>query len=390
MNYFLDNALAKGTETKYLSQAHAYTTWAKLNSLWVNGYVLCPTTEDLVAYCSYLATPGTTPEGKTRKALKYGTIKGHLTGIGSYWHSMTGVDPCKDQFTGSLPPVLRSVLRGIRRTQIRSKKTAEPLTTDRLKLVIASTSRMSNRRAFKVGYDDLLLNASSSTAVYALLRLGEVISSHTKDQGKEDPTHDPTRNLTWSDVNIYFDRPANPIMDRLTNSYPKPSHATILLKDSKTDVFRDGSLRRIYATGTIDCPVTHLHRYRMARIDTFGEPHINEPFFVRSDGKWMTRDWFTTHLREAMLMAGLKASDTSSHSCRAGGACSLLAAGASEAQVKLLGRWTSSCFLQYLTLSPLVLRDLAAGMSSLTVGQMDHRELESLSAQVTHIREMAE
>ena len=89
-------------------------------------------------------------------------------------------------------------------------------------------------------------------------------------------------------------------------------------------------------------------------------------------------------------MAGLKASDTSSHSCRAGGACSLLAAGASEAQVKLLGRWTSPCFLQYLTLSPTVLHDLAAGMSSLTVGQMGHREIGSLTAQAAHTREMAE
>ena len=368
-----------------MKSAHAYTTWARENGLWRGGLVIRPTEYDLSAYVADLALPG--PRGKP---IKYGTILGHLTGISYYWHTVTGVDPCKDSATGLRLPLLRRVLRGIRRAQIRKKKKAEPLTTDRLKVVVASALRIQNTKTFLKGFDDILLSAATSAAVYGLLRIGELVSSHVQEQANaESPTHDPSRNLCWGDVTIYFDRPAHPL-DGISFSHPKPTHATILLKDSKTDVFRDGSLRRLYCTGTADCPVMLLHRYAQARMVKFGDVQRNEPFFVRADGKWLTRDWFTNHLKMSLEIGGLSSLATTGHSCRAGGACSLLAGGATTAQVQLLGRWSSSCFLEYLSLSPLTLTTLARSMASLKPTDMDHREREELTTRLCGIREMAE
>jgi hypothetical protein len=369
VNGFLDKALAPGTAKKYLASASRYTGWAQENGMWRDGLVLLPSEKDLVAFCGHLAS-----NGWEKPALKYGTILSHLSGLSSYWLTMVGIDPCKTS-NGKYTPLLRAVLRGIRRSQVRCKKKAGPLTTDRLKMAIARTRGIPNSRIFERDYDDVLLNASCSVAVYGLLRIGEITSSHVKDQNKETPTHDVTRNLCWGDVQIYYDREAH-ALDGYTQGHPVPTHATIHLKAHKTDVFRDGSMRRIYATGTRDGPVKWLARYCAARVQKFGTVHRNGPFFVRSNGSWLTRSWFTDHLRLALELAGLDSASTSSHSCRAGGACSLLAHGASTAQVQLLGRWTGSCFLEYLALSPTTLSELARGMAQLTPGDLDHRELE--------------
>ena len=374
--------MAASSSSRYESCAARYTLWATENALLEDGMLLLPSEEDLVAYVAHLATPGVSSKG-----LKYGTILNHLSGLSSYWLDMVRIDPCRNP-DGSRKHLLRQCLRGIRRSQIRCKKTAEPLTSDRLKMLVAKTALIPNSRSFERGFDDLLVTASATTAVYGLLRIGEFSSTHVKDQGKDIPTHDSTRNLCWGDVEIYYDREASPL-DALFGSR-KPTHATIFLKDSKTDVFRDGSVRRLHATGTLDCPVAALDAYRVARLLRFGSVQRNEPFFIRADGKWLTREWFTDHLRFGLRLAGLKADATSSHSCRAGGACSLLASGASDAQVQLLGRWTSSCFLQYLQLAPTTLIELMHRMSTLQPQDIDHAEHETLRQRVEVIRMDAE
>ena len=389
VNDFLSKSYAKGTVDRYYASADQYTKWAQESGLWVDGLVLLPTEQDLMAWVSVLASPMS-----NQKPIKYGTILGKLSGISNYWKMMTGKDPVKDE-SGSTTTPLRQTLRGIRRTQIRNKKTAEPLTTDRLKVSHENSHKIPTSKTFASGYSDVPLNAMSSLAVYALLRLGECTSTHVKDQdavdeyGQRVPTHDITRHLCWSDVVIYYDREAR-TSDYFTRSFPKATHFTIFLKDSKTDVFRDGSLRRVYATGTTDCPVKWMVWYRESRVRAFGPVQRSEPLFVRHDQKWVTKDWFSLHLRMSLTIGGLDASATSSHSCRAGGACSLLAGGATPAQVQLLGRWTSDCFLGYIQLSPIVLKQLTFSMSQLSSGDLDHNERANLTNQVLTIRESAE
>ena len=203
VNDFLSKSYAKGTVDRYYASADQYTKWAQESGLWVDGLVLLPTEQDLMAWVSVLASPMS-----NQKPIKYGTILGKLSGISNYWKMMTGKDPVKDE-SGSTTTLLRQTLRGIRRTQIRNKKTAEPLTTDRLKVSHENSHKIPTSKTFASGYSDVLLNAMSSLAVYALLRLGECTSTHVKDQdavdeyGQRVPTHDITRHLCWSDVVIY-------------------------------------------------------------------------------------------------------------------------------------------------------------------------------------------
>ena len=389
VNDFLDKSYAKNTLERYYASADQYTSWAQESGLWEGGMVLLPSEPGLMAWVSVLASPG-----MKRNPIKHGTILGKLSGLSQYWKMMVGKDPVKGP-DGATSPQLAQTLRGIRRTQIRNKKTAEPLTTDRLKVAAENSHKIPTSKSFQSGYSDILLNAMATVAVYALLRVGECTSSHVKDQDRVDdqgshiPTHDITRNLCWSDVVIYYDREPR-VTDFLMQDYPVATHFTILLKDSKTDIFRDGSLRRVYATGTTDCPVRWMVKYMEMRVRAFGPVQRSQPFFVRHDGKWATKDWFALHLRMALTLGGLDASATSSHSCRAGGACSLLAGGASPEQVQLLGRWTSQCFLGYLQLPPVTLKQLTRRMAQLNRGDLDHNERAHLTNQVLLTRESAE
>ena len=52
--------------------------------------------------------------------------------------------------------------------------------------------------------DQPLLKAPVSTAVYGLLRIGEVTSSHVKEQpSRKDPVHDPAQHTSWRHVRFY-------------------------------------------------------------------------------------------------------------------------------------------------------------------------------------------
>ena len=149
-------------------------------------------------------------------------------------------------------------------------------------------------------------------------------------------SHDIARNLCWGDVVVYYDRGPR-VTNFLMQDYPVATRFTTLLKGSKAGIFRDGSLRGVYATGTTDCPVRWMVKYMEARIRAFGPVQRGQPFFVRHDGRRATKDWFAPHLRMALTLGGLDASATPPRSCRAGGACPLLAGGASPEQVQLLG-----------------------------------------------------
>ena len=351
VNDFLDKSYAKNTLERYYSSADQYAAWAQESGLWGDGMVPLPSEPDLMAWVSALASPG-----MKRNPIKHGTILGKLSGLSQYWKMMVGKDPVKGP-DGATPPQLAQTLGGIRRTQIRNKKTAEPLTTDRLKVATESSHKTPTSKSFQSGYSDILPNAMATVAVYALLRVGECTPPRAKgqdrvgDQGHHIPTHDATRSLCWSDVAIYYDREPR-VTDFLMQDYPAATHFTILLKDSKADIFRGGPLRGVYAAGTTDCPVRWMVKYMEMRVRAFGPVQRGRPFFVRHDGKRATKDRFAPHLRMALTLGGLDASATPSHSCRAGGACSLLAGGASPEQAQLLGRWTSQRFLGYPQLPP--------------------------------------
>ena len=64
----------------------------------------------------------------------------------------------------------------------------------------------------------------------------------------------------------------------------------------------------------------------------------------------------------------------------------MLAGGASNAEVQLMGRWTSDCYLQYLSLSPATLRSIADRMATLHTGDVSHAEHKRLAGRLESLK----
>ena len=63
-----------------------------------------------------------------------------------------------------------------------------------------------------------------------------------------------------------------------------------------------------------------------------------------------------------LRIEGLVPGDYGTHSFRSGGATALMAAGYDIAYIKMMGRWSSSCFERYLRLDISAVQDMARAM----------------------------
>ena len=139
---------------------------------------------------------------------------------------------------------------------------------------------------------------------------------------------DEHRHLTWGDVAV--DR-ANP-----------PALIKIHLKHSKCDQLGNGVDVFLGRTGTDVCPVTLTLRYVKERGPTSG------PFFLRQDGTPLTKAFFVSRVREALLTLGLNPQHYAGHSFRIGAATAAAQAGFEDSIIQALGRWSSAAFLRYI------------------------------------------
>jgi len=113
----------------------------------------------------------------------------------------------------------------------------------------------------------------------------------------------------------------------------------IKIKASKTDPFRTGSIIRLAAIINHDlCPVKAMQRYLVYRGRSPG------PLFTFSDGRYLTRNFLVAFLR--MVLPNVN--NINSHSFRIGGASAAMAAGASDALIRIMGRWSSDCSNRYI------------------------------------------
>ena len=90
------------------------------------------------------------------------------------------------------------------------------------------------------------------------------------------------------------------------------------------------------------CPVAALQDYLAYRGSSPG------PLFTLSNLSPVHRDFFIKHLRKALSFCGFSWDRYKSHSFRIGGASHYADLGFSDAQIRLLGRWGSDAFLQYI------------------------------------------
>lgn len=134
--------------------------------------------------------------------------------------------------------------------------------------------------------------------------------------------------------------------DIVVDSREDPQCITVFLRHSKTDPFGAGSRIYLGRTGDPTCPVSALLAYLALRPSTPG------PLFLFQDGSCLSRQRLVTHLREALVAAGVDTAGYSGHSFRIGAASTAARAGLSEPLVKMLGRWKSSAYLTYVRSHP--------------------------------------
>ena len=145
------------------------------------------------------------------------------------------------------------------------------------------------------------------------------------------------------------------------DNYQNPSLIRILLKTSKTDPFCKGTNILLGRTRDNVCPVAALLQWLVQRGNGPG------PLFVFVSGAPLTRPQLVSNLRSFVTQMGGYASGLSGHSFRSGAATTAVQLSIPDSQIKLLGRWKSNAFQQYVKPSLTHLAKLSYSLSSGTL-----------------------
>ena len=116
--------------------------------------------------------------------------------------------------------------------------------------------------------------------------------------------------------------------------------ASICIKVSKTDPFRQGQTIRLAASGSSICPVRSLQKHLN------NCPNGKQPLFTFQDATFLTRQTLSALVKQLLRTSELPG--LSSHSFRIGAATTAAAAKVPDWLIKTLGRWSSNCYEQYI------------------------------------------
>ena len=126
-------------------------------------------------------------------------------------------------------------------------------------------------------------------------------------------------------------------------------HFAVNIKASKTaDPFRQGVSVNIHRTGGRYCPVEAIHTYLLARrSQRFGfDPAA--PFFLLPDNQALSRRFFIEKVKSSLQRLGHNPSLYNGHSFSIGAATSAAKAQVSDHLIRVLGRWSSDCYIRYI------------------------------------------
>jgi hypothetical protein len=150
-------------------------------------------------------------------------------------------------------------------------------------------------------------------------------------------------------------------------SIENPSHMKVVIKASKTDTFRQGSLLTIACSSHELCAVQAMRDYLSAS-------HHSGPLFVFRSGRFLTRAPVSQLLRDAARAVGFPYKSLKGHSfrigaarigaARIGAASAAAAAGLPDWLIKVLGCWASHCYQLYIRTPQNVLLSVAPQMAS--------------------------
>ena len=166
----------------------------------------------------------------------------------------------------------------------------------------------------------IMMWAACCTAFFGFLRCSEFTVPTQQE-------FDPDVHLTVRDIAID---------DKVT-----PSVVRITIKQSKTDPFRQGINLFFGITDHVVCPVKSILPYLALRGGGDG------PLFMTSQMP-LTRQYFSKALSAILKQIGLDDQKYNTHRFRIGATTSAKAAGVSDCHIKMLGRWQSCAYQQYI------------------------------------------
>jgi len=290
-SYLLNASLAAGTWTTYRRGVEKFIYFrneVELKQEW-------PASEEhILLFISYLSINNFAPS----------TINTHIASL-AFVHNVNKWPNPTEGF------LVKKLKEGCRRTNARSDGRL-PITPQMLRKLIHILPLIC-----KSGFEVQLFRAAFLLAFFAFLRVGELASTSSNQ--------DLNRLISIDDINILN------------------SSLSLTIRYSKTD--QRGLSSKIHIVGSSQpdlCPVGALLSYLQSR------PPCRGPLFIHFSGEVLTSYQFSHVLKEGIKHLGLSPQSFSSHSFRIGAATSAAINGLPEETIKRLGRWRSSCYINYI------------------------------------------
>ena len=115
----------------------------------------------------------------------------------------------------------------------------------------------------------------------------------------------------------------------------------VILRSYKHSGGNVKTIRVTQKTPGVICPVLALTKYLLLR------PPVSEYLFIHDNGRGVCDTWVTSVIKQLLRVINVDPTHYSSHSLRIGAATDLVQAGASDAQLRVFGRWSSNAGARY-------------------------------------------
>ncbi len=297
VDFVLDQSVAETTRRRYASAWKKYSDWC--GQL---GETPLPVTEDkAMAYVVAL----------TRDGLKVGTVKYHLASL-----RMAQIKAGMAAPEWGAMARLAQLRKGLARLEVVDG--SDRLCREPVKWLHMRAMRAAWRTKGEKGR---MLWAAACMCFFGCLRAGEALAP-------EGVKFDGKAHLTWEDVQL--------------EDVASPRWIRVRIKESKTNRLRVGAFVTLQRTDRDICPVRAVLEFMAIRAPGQG------PFFTGQDGVGLTRRDFVVEVRRALVEKGVPEAGISGHSFRIGAATAAAACGATEEEVKALGRWKSREYKGYI------------------------------------------
>ena len=146
--------------------------------------------------------------------------------------------------------------------------------------------------------------------------------------------------------------------DVAVDNRAKPRMLKVIIKQSKTDPFRQGVTLCLGKTDSQLCPVDAPLPYMAVRGNREG------PLFIMADGRRLTRQLFSDSLDNILASLRLDSGEYNTHSFRIGAATSASEAGIPDSTIMMLGRWQSNAYQRYIKTTPEKLAQLSQTLAT--------------------------